>query len=308
MIAEASVTSFVEPSTPLGASSVHILEEMQKQRLTLDDGFGVIADDLDAVAEEFGFSLPDLDDSDADSVLNRSIVAAGARNVKETQFSVVPKTNTIWRSSWRGDPTTPHCALCGVEHLGGWGKAACHLQTMHAMDWTAIQATGGVKSPGLGCICGRICFTGGSAHRHRMVHATTGSSSIELFITTPGYDDHDVIRDPPRHSRYKNDLGITLYRCEIGNCNESFTRLDAIQSHQERDHFKRSYYCPLTAAHCPNAPCNRAPGGSGGPFLGRYALKSHLRDDNGTHRGHSGREITSGLDLSFKGLKAFEVR
>ena len=60
------MTSFVEPSTPLGASSVHILEEMQKQRLTLDDGFGVIADDLDAVAEEFGFSLPDLDDSDDD--------------------------------------------------------------------------------------------------------------------------------------------------------------------------------------------------------------------------------------------------
>ncbi len=43
-----------------------MLEEMQKQRLTLDDGFGVIADDLDAVAEGLGFSLPDLDNSSSD--------------------------------------------------------------------------------------------------------------------------------------------------------------------------------------------------------------------------------------------------
>lgn len=60
-IAEASVASFVRPSTPLASSSVELLEHLQRHRLALDDGFGVIADDLDAVAHDLGFSLPDLD-------------------------------------------------------------------------------------------------------------------------------------------------------------------------------------------------------------------------------------------------------
>ena len=53
------------PTTPLAPASVTALEEKQRHRLSLDDGFGVIADDLDAVAEGLGFSLPDLDDSDS---------------------------------------------------------------------------------------------------------------------------------------------------------------------------------------------------------------------------------------------------
>lgn len=84
-------------------------------------------------------------------------------------------------------------------------------------------------------------------------------------------------------------------------CDLTFASALDLLDHQEGPaHFAISYYCPLTAEHCPRAPCERAKGGSGPSLVGRGALASHLRND---HRGHSG--ASAGLDLSWAGLASF---
>jgi len=67
-------------------------------------------------------------------------------------------------------------------------------------------------------------------------------------------------------------------RCGIDGCKRTFDEPRHLIAHQEGpSHLAIPYYCPLTAEHCPRAPCPRAQGGSGGPFVGRNALHMHLR-------------------------------
>jgi len=65
--------------------------------------------------------------------------------------------------------------------------------------------------------------------------------------------------------------------CGIDGCKRTFHAQRSLIAHQEGpSHLAIPYYCPLTAEHCPRAPCPRAQGGSGGPFVGRNALYESL--------------------------------
>ena len=89
--------------------------------------------------------------------------------------------------------------------------------------------------------------------------------------------------------------------CRINYCKQSFTNHCKLTAHQESSaHLCIPYYCPLTADHCPRAPCDRSKRGSGPPIIGRKALLDHLRK---YHSGHTG--AAAGLDLSWSGLASF---
>lgn len=93
----------------------------------------------------------------------------------------------------------------------------------------------------------------------------------------------------------------SMHACELGDCTLIFQDLQSLAGHQDGPaHNSTPYYCPLTAEHCPRAPCDRALGGPGPSFIGRAALRSHLKS---VHRGHTA--SACGLDLSWVGLAAF---
>lgn len=89
--------------------------------------------------------------------------------------------------------------------------------------------------------------------------------------------------------------------CNLDGCTKVFHGTKALRTHQESAaHLAIPYYCPLTADHCPHAPCDRALGGPGPSFLGRAALNTHLHT---FHRGHTA--SSAGLDLSRSGLAMY---
>jgi hypothetical protein len=65
-VGAADVELLVEPNTPANQRHDIVQEVLERQHSAklVDDGFGVIADDLDAIAREFGFSLPDCDNDE----------------------------------------------------------------------------------------------------------------------------------------------------------------------------------------------------------------------------------------------------
>jgi len=66
-------------------------------------------------------------------------------------------------------------------------------------------------------------------------------------------------------------------RCGIDGCKRTFDKPRYLIAHQEGpSHLAIPYYCPLTAEHCPRAPCPRAQGGSGARIVGRNALMRSL--------------------------------
>ena len=196
-----------------------------------------------------------------------------------------------WASMWDGEMVDAHCGLCGIAYPGGWGDAGAHLSAAHPTEWAHIEATGGLGESGLGsnecmgCACGYTSHArkrpggGGSwnrsnARRHRRLHSTEGAA--------------------PRAAGTLN--------CAIEGCPRMFRDARELVRHQEGPtHLAIPYYCPLTAEHCPRAPCNRSRG-SALSLSGRGALDTHLQL---VHRGHTA--AAAGLDLSWAGLAAFRV-
>lgn len=168
---------------------------------------------------------------------------------------------TRWASAWSGSLLEPHCGLCGYAFLQGWGQAPEHLAALHPVEWMHMQATGGLESADcMGCPCGYVSYARSGAggwnrvdvRWHRQLHVPGGAKR-------PG-------------GVHNKTLTCTLEGCT----HTPFRTQTDLTAHQEgAAHLAIPYFCPLTAEHCPRAPCPHALGG-GSVLIGRQALRSHL--------------------------------
>lgn len=183
-------------------------------------------------------------------------------------------------AAWSGRMEDPHCSLCSEAHPGGWSAAGPHLACMHPAVWAHIESTGGLESSScMGCACG---YTSHAIDPRRPK------------AVPPAWNRTAVARHRKLHAPGSAPPAAML-PCGLDGCTLSFRGPTELTGHQEGPaHRAIPYVCPFS--------CERARGGSGGPLVGRRALRLHL---TGCHKGDA--EGAPELDLSWAGLVAFRA-
>ena len=97
----------------------------------------------------------------------------------------------------------------------------------------------------------------GASNLHSVVLQTTTGPELEKSSAAP------TDRKRRRHTVSRQLPDLPSVPCEIGGCRAVFGSNRDLLVHQNGPvHYTLpNYYCPLTAAHCPRAPCDHALGG-----------------------------------------------
>jgi len=147
---------------------------------------------------------------------------------------------------------------------------------------TSIHRSHRAADPSRGGLCSKYAVHDDSDYESSVSDGSSSSSTVLSCFSddNAGNCDTDARHVPRRRSnvgrkrlrsttsqpRTRTHSNARQRTCNIDGCTRTFRCDRDLIAHQDGpSHLAIPYYCPLTAEHCPRAPCPKAQGGSGDP-------------------------------------------